>query len=434
MFDTLKDVWTQDVKPAGTRTGRFLVALTIGVTLMGGLVQAPVARAQEAEYETNMKQATLFIKKGWYRDAVKELRRAISTEQGRKSFEAHLLLAQTCFKEYDIGCAITYSEKARGLTRTPDEKQKAEGMMEYLANNFGKVEFQAGDNELNEGYLELKPKEPLLDKDVKAYVKDKVEPLADQRRTLPWIMYLPAIEWELHGQSFTVEGGKEIVQTAGFNAENAKPKPMKAPPPPDFKGIGLAAQLRVGAGVNVLNADSLNLGPVADVSVHKILGDTLSVGAFSRLNLVPLEPLEGGSGSTSFVPVQAGIVATYFQELSRSVLLTPAVGYGAGGGAVKEYSDCKVEVREGSEVFVCGGGGEGNTARVNTLTHGPLIRLEAAYQKRNKSSILMGQLGIQAQYAVSSLSELPSNIVVEDTGALGRSLRLDFLAGVNMTF
>lgn len=400
-----------------------------------------VVHAEDAEFETNLKQARLFIKKGkgWYRDAIKELRRAISTEEGRKSFEAHLLLAQTCFKEFDIGCATLYADKSRSLARSPEEKGAAEGMMDYLANNFGKVEFQAGAGELNEGYLELKPKEPMLDKDVKAYFKEKVEPLADQRRTLPWVMYLPAIEWELHGQAFTVEGGKESVQTAGFNAENSKPKPMKAPPPPEFSGMGIATQVRIGAGASLLNVGSLNFGPVLDVSIHKTLGESLMVGLFGRGNLTAMPE---GSSVNMKIPIMAGPIATYALPLSRDLALLPALGYGLGEGPVKVYEGCSSVLQDGSEVVSCpSSGGSGDIQVVlNTLVHGPVLRLEAAWQRKTKSNVMMAQLGLQGQYTLSTLSAPESSnaafsaIELEDAGSLGRSLRVDLMAGVNFTF
>lgn len=402
------------------------------------LIAAPLAHAQEDEYETFMKQARLYIKKGWYRDAVKELRRATSTDEGRKSFEAHFLLAQSCFKEYDIGCSVSYAEKSRGVARTPDEKQRAEGMMEYLSTNFGKVEFQAGPGELSEGYLELKPKEPMLDKDVKAYYREKVEPLVDQRRTLPWIMYLPAITWELYGQTFSVEGGREQVVLAGFNAVNAKPKPPRKAPPQEFKGVGLAAQLRVGAGAALLNGGSMNLSPILDVSVHKTLGSTLAVGAFVRGNL--LVPGLNPSLPSALIPISAGPIATYQMPLSETLSLMPALGYGVGNGPVKELTGCVMRVEGNQEVLDCTGKTPGSSSAViNTLAHGPLLRMEAAYKKASKSSIFMAYAGAQSHLTLSSVGSIPTTpegvtIEVTSPGAIGRALRLEVVGGVNLTF
>lgn len=418
--------------------------LPIGLLLLGFL-SASSLFAQEDEYETNMKQARFFIKKQWYRDAVKELRRAVSTPNGRESFEAHLLLSQACFKAFDIGCAMTSSDKARGFARNPDEKNSAQGMMDYLTNNFGKVEFQVGPNELAEGYLELKPKEPILDKDVKEYFKEKVEPLSDQRRTLPWIMYLPAIEWELHGQTFTVEGGKELAVNAGFNAVNAKPKPPKAPPPPEFAGMGVAAQVRVGAGATLMNGESLNFGPLVDVSVHKAFGDSLMVGGFANANLA------SRSDGAYTVP-EYGVIGTWVQGLSSNLALLPALGWSFGATDPHLYTDCSVSSSGGNDLFQCGPSQDnaqamGNAqAMVNALSHGPVIRVEAAWRKRSKSSILMAHLGLQTHYSLGPLGGTQEDgawifknetngvtIKAFDSG-FGRSLRLELLAGANMTF
>lgn len=52
--------------PAGQSRSRLLSSAWWVMLL---LLVVPLAKAQEDEYETFMKQARLYIKKGWYRDA-----------------------------------------------------------------------------------------------------------------------------------------------------------------------------------------------------------------------------------------------------------------------------------------------------------------------------------------------------------------------------
>lgn len=165
----------------------------------------------------SLAQARSHLKHRRFRDAAETLRIVIQgTREGHQSHEAHLLLAQVCFKQFDIGCAIAEAEQARELARTAAERDQAQGMLEFLQRNFGKVEFRAAVDAPVEGLLVLESLDPIFDKDVKRYFKERVAPLATQRRTLPWIMYLPATTYRLYGQKFAVEGGKEVTVMVTF--------------------------------------------------------------------------------------------------------------------------------------------------------------------------------------------------------------------------
>ncbi len=401
-----------------------------------------VAHAQDIEFDTALDQARIYIKKKWYREAIKQLRRVISTPEGRTSYEAHILLAQSCFREYDIGCAIKMTERARTLARGRDQKQAAQNVLEYLRRNFGKVEFQAGPGELSEGYLELERLDPILDKDVKAYYKAKVEPLADQRRTLPWIMYLPSGRYRLYGQEFVVEGGKEMLVNAGFNEENSKPKPAKKPPPPRFEGIGIALEARVGAGVALSTSSDggTTSGAVADLTASYAITPALGVGLFTKFNY--------DVGTPSNAAVTYGALATYRLGVTDRIALVSALGYGLGEGPAAVFSDCRATVDEqtGNEVLVCAGSDDtaGNiSATLGSWIHGPLVRAGVAYSRVTPGTILTGNLGVQAHYALVGTVEdgtghyvgyEATTIEYRANGAAVHPVRVEVLAGVNFTF
>ncbi len=408
--------------------------------LVGGV---GLAHAQDVEFDTALDQARVYIKKKWYREAIKQLRRAITSEEGQTSYEAHILLAQSCFREHDIGCALKMTERARTLARGIEQKRAAQNVLEYLRRNFGKVEFQAGPGELSEGYLELERLDPILDKDIKAYYKDKVEPLADQRRSLPWIMYLPSGRYRLYGQEFVVEGGKEMLVNAGFNAENAKPKPEKKPPPPRFEGVGIVLEVRAGAGLSLATSseNDSTMGAVADVTAGYAITSRLGVGAFAKFNY------DLGATSANGA-LTYGALATLRVPLAASLAATSAIGYGLGEGPAARFSNClaTIEEQSGKEVLLCADAtdGSGNVAAtLATRMHGPVLRAGLAYERASKNMILTGSLGLQAHYAiVGSVEDGTGHYVGYDAmtiayragGAVVHPLRVELLAGANLTF
>lgn len=298
--------------------------------LFGGypaaLADAPApGQSDYVEFDQALAQAKSFAKKGWHREAVKELRRALTTSQGEKSFDAHLLLAQECFQEADIGCSLNMAATARSLARTPEERIAAQNMLDFLNKNFGKVEFRAGVGELTEGYLELSTEDPILDQHVKRYYKEKALSLATQRRSLPWIMYLPAATYSLYGKEFTVEGGTESVVDAGFTPENSKPKAVPSASLIDFlhahRTIALGIQLPIGGKGAASQPDLLLTAAPLRFGVNRLAGELHLLGGINTASTGEVVPvLALGLGVGGYQRVWGNI------DLRWSVSLISGVG------------------------------------------------------------------------------------------------------------
>lgn len=330
-----------------------------------------VALAEDVDFDQSLAQARVFVKRGYYREAVKELRRTVSTPKGERSFDAHLLLAQACFKEFDIGCSFKEADEARGLARSSDERNAAQGVLDYLNRNFGKVEFQAGPSEVTEGYLELEPLDPILDIDVKNYFKQKVAPLVDQRRSLPWIMYLPAVTYKLYGKEFTIEGGTEMIVFAGFTVENSKPKPEKAPP----EEVGLTFNSALGVGVQLPIGHTAGMASQPDILVMAVPLRYGVTRMAAELHLV------GGINTTStrqVVPVfVAGLGVGGYESLGPVTLRWSAALVG-GLGAVSVL--CGPEAGIPEQVTLTCGLDEGFSATIKAPWFGPKVELGALWR------------------------------------------------------
>lgn len=197
----------------------WIAALLVGAIAALLLASPAPIRAEEAEYQQSLGQAKVYLKQERYREAVQELRKALSTKQGDKSFEAHFLYAQASFKVYDISQAVEFARLATELTSDPRELSQAQDLYNYLTLAFGKVEFIAGEGELREGYIIVVPKEPILDAEIQGYFDQKVKPIFDQKRSLPWLMWLPTLLFEINGNEFSVIPGETIQVEAGFTEE-----------------------------------------------------------------------------------------------------------------------------------------------------------------------------------------------------------------------
>lgn len=351
------------------RLPSFVSFVMFFVALFG---QVGLLMAAEADFSTNMPQAKVFFKKGWYREAVKELRMAISTSEGKRSFEAHLLLSESCYKEMDIGCALNMADKARSLASSIEHRQGAQNMLDYLQKNFGKVEFVAREGEPTEGYLELEIIDPIVDSEVKKYYKIKVTPLANQRRTLPWVMYLPTTTYRLYGQEFTVEGGgNETSVFAGFTAENSKQKPQKLPP--EEVEFRFNSALTSGFQMTLGDASGLRSQPDVLLTAAPLRFGVTRVAA--ELHLV------GGINTTSsrqVVPVLAVGPGIGGYESLGPVTFRWSAAVVAGLGAVSVL--CGPESGIPEQVTLTCGLDDGFAATIQAPWFGPKVELGASWR------------------------------------------------------
>ena len=325
------------------------------------VASATTASAQEPEYQQSLAQAKVYMKQDRYREAVQELRKALSTKQGDKSFEAHMLYAQASFKTYDISQAVEFARLAGELTSDLREVSQAQDLYNYLTLAFGKVEFVAGEGELKEGYIILKPLEPIFDAEIQGYFDTKVKPLFDQKRSLPWVMWLPTLLFEINGNEFSVIPGELSQVEAGFTEEvvaahaatvqaardaesNQERRRENAAFNPEIR-LGYSA---VAAGLG--RDDGVVTGGAIDLLGVKEFG-LFGVGGFVTGTFSDVSSKEGVGGAQSSLDGMVGALARVRLFLPGRMSLFPAVGvgYGTAGGA-SVWCDSATSVVSGDRV------------------------------------------------------------------------------------
>ena len=218
------------------------------------LVASLVALAGSAQVDVDkhVGQASLYAKKGWHEEAMKELQEALQTDAGRASFDLHALAAQVSYELWDAEAAILYAGHAADLT--PDASQAASMRQyhDYLERTFG-VLFVSGPYEGMTTGLVVERTTPLLDPSLKEWNSSLAQQL-EKRQVLPRRISLPSGAYRVNGLDVT---GKVVPLRLPMGALNAR---------------GLAAlqvsRLEVATGVGVIFSERLpNLRPSLDVQI-----------------------------------------------------------------------------------------------------------------------------------------------------------------------
>lgn len=448
-----------------------LLACLLGAASTSLLLAPQEVQAKEDyEYSTTIAQGKSYFKQGLYREAYRELRKALSTKTGDKSFEAHYLYSQAAFKIFDIPQAIEFSRLAIDLATSPAETASAQDFNTYLTMSFGKVEFIAAEDELKEGYLILEPQEPILDPDVQAFYDEKVRPFYLQKRSLPWVMWLPAIAFQINGNDFLVEPGELIQVEAGFNPDRvaeqeARIAALRAEEEAERRRQAGAFGQREGApaglysqiGVGVFSSsgsalESSDLRPTIDLTVGKEFGrlGVMAFGAVSPGTVETLNPASGVAGEGSSTDPNLGVLATFRVWLPSGLSLLPGVGLSYGMAAGSVYSCDRSNVTQEGEALVysdCSAGVDTTyvqpyQAYIQARGLGPVGRLGLVYEREMAFGYLGGGLTLHASrlsVAVPEQNEGVSGsgqaIVVEVKDPVRNSLmRVGAVIGVNAAF
>ena len=447
--------------------------LLLCVMLMGeGLVVTTptAAQAQDVDFTQSLVQGKILLKNQQYREAIKELRKALSTPEGDKNFEAHFLYSQATFRNHDIAQAIDFAQRSMELAKTDAERQQAQDFYTYLTTAFGKVEFIPGENELAEGYIFLEPQEPILDPDVKRYYEEKVVPVYTQKRSSPWVMWLPAISFKFNGQEFTVKAGGESTQiNAGFTPESVaametqvnklRSKQEEAQrqdlgflePRPDAPR-GIATELRGGVTALLGQPAGTLMAPTVDLTVRKEMGRLGGAvfGSVSLMNVDLSDPRTGYVGSQSVTDYTAGALATVRVWLPAGLALLPGLGlgYGTAGGYIAYCDVAQSDFDSASNTVVydvCSTAQDGMTdpvmVHLQTKGVGPVGRLDLLYEKRIGIGYLGAHLDLTAdmlmasppQDATRDASPYNQEVIFADAGVT-RVIRAGAMVGLNLAF
>jgi hypothetical protein len=209
------------------------------------------------DYRSYLDQARFFLKKGWTKDAREQLELAVSTEDGRLDPEAWMLLAKVAFEGHDLVRCRFAADRALVQSRTDEQARQARELLEFVDAQFGTIVVH-GPQDGATARLRLELSSLQLDPDLAAWI-DAVRAAAAEPVVLPYVLGLPAGDYQVNGERVTVSPGARVevaprlggvdwrsvavevdaqgVLTAGARADDLLPAPL----------LGLAVSVPVGA-------------------------------------------------------------------------------------------------------------------------------------------------------------------------------------------
>jgi hypothetical protein len=239
------------------RTGLFLL-------LFEGAAQADEPPSAPSPTHA-INEARLFMRKGWWEDARKDLEAALATPAGQSDYEIHYLLSQVCFELMDVNAAQAYSEDAARLSQSPSKAREASDFAKYLSDSFGTVEVQGPEPGMH-SRLQIDLRYAQFDPDLKRFIKQQTLQLKE-KTTLPVRVSLPVGKYAINGKDVVVEPSGVSVLDLPISALGAR---------------GLAAlqvpRVELGAGFSVLFGERLSdihPGPEVQAAFIQPIGGAL---------------------------------------------------------------------------------------------------------------------------------------------------------------
>ncbi|MEZ4238135.1 MAG: tetratricopeptide repeat protein [Myxococcota bacterium] len=269
------------------------------------LVAAAFA-GESKDFRSHLDQAKFFLRKEWYDDALEELEKAVSTDDGKLDPEAWFMLAKVRYELGDLPGARQAADRALVHSRDQDQARQTHELLSFFDQKFGYVRVEAPVAGTST-HLALTLESTLFDPDLKRWVNRVVEGL-EAPVTLPHELGLPAATYTINGLQVEVVAGS--TQSISPQLDRAVEPPLRS----------VRVELGVGASA-ALGARVSNLLPAPSTE--------LSLG-------FPIGPLElGVLGSWQVQP---------FQTRTDAVLTAPGV-FGVGVRAGVGVPLSKLELR-----------------------------------------------------------------------------------------
>ncbi|MED5374400.1 MAG: hypothetical protein VX899_25505 [Myxococcota bacterium] len=181
----------------------------MSLSLLPTLLAAAPALAAQADAETHLAQARLFVRKQWYGDAAQELELAVATPEGATMAEAWWLLAQVRYELLAVEGARDAARTAAAVADSPDQAAQAAAYADWIDASFGVVEIRAPHAGV-QSRLQLERQGLLLDPELKRFVERMaLEWTHDQ--VLPLRVMLPAGDYRIQGSAVSAVPGSESV-------------------------------------------------------------------------------------------------------------------------------------------------------------------------------------------------------------------------------
>jgi len=168
----------------------------------------------ERDFQTHIRQAKHFERKGWLVDATREAAMARSSEAGRSDPVAWALSARLARLQGDIVGARCLAAAAIDLHKSGAATEQARALLRELDRSFGYLTvYTEGDAATTT--LRIDPPRLFSSAELKAYTLDQVA-RHRERQALPVRLALPAGAYVINGQSITVVPGEaqEMVLSA----------------------------------------------------------------------------------------------------------------------------------------------------------------------------------------------------------------------------
>lgn len=198
-------------------TARFLLCFALIGPALWSATAAHAAPAPEAgDPAHHIRQAKLFLKRGYLNDAADELALARKSTAGQAMYEVWWLSSQVAWDRAQGVKAREFAAQARSRAVTAEEQQQSQGWIDQFDANMGFVEVD-GPQEGLKTRLQLERSGLLFDPGQKKYL-DRVALNWRERTDLPLKAALPVGDYLINGEAVKVEAGATAALRLPFAA------------------------------------------------------------------------------------------------------------------------------------------------------------------------------------------------------------------------
>ena len=231
---------------------RLLSAALLGIPLVLVFLQVPIIARARADtegisVEDAFEQARHYYRRGLLKEAVRAVKRALSTEEGRQDSELQLLAAQIYRDRGEIDFSFRALTRAR---QHGDEGTRARADLLYRAMKkaFGEVRILTKGGVHVKGRIFLKSANPIINVQRKALFKGVQRSLLVKARRYPDSIWIPYGSYRANGARFEhVQGGRSEVEVFFPHIAVLRSRAR----PEDNKAALRAFKARVGGVVKV---------------------------------------------------------------------------------------------------------------------------------------------------------------------------------------
>ena len=201
---------------------RILLGLTL-ISLVPLLARPAAAASPEVEAGDpvhHVRQAKLFLKKGWMTDAADELALARKSTAGQAMYEVWWLSSQVAWERANGVKSREFAAQARTRAVTPDEQQQSQAWIDQLDATMGILTVEGPQDGLKTR-LQIERSGLLFDPAQKKYL-DRLALDWRERSDLPLKAALPIGDYTINGQAVKIAAGEPTTLRLPFSAVGNK--------------------------------------------------------------------------------------------------------------------------------------------------------------------------------------------------------------------